>query len=220
LNELKTKYPRTYHLPFSPGKGNDDKVMSSIDHFVGLPLIISEKMDGSNVAMTSKNCFSRSHSGPPTHESFDGFKALHASIKYIIPEGMFIFGEWCYAKHSIFYNKLPSYFLLFGVRDINYNWLSWNDVVTWADSLGLNTVPVLQNETFKNANDLKKFITKEAKKPSVCGDTREGLVIRNSNSFNDNDFSTMVAKYVRLNHVTTSIHWKHQDIIKNTLRKI
>lgn len=219
--EIKTKYPRTYHLPFSPGRGKDDKVMPSVDHLVGLPLTITEKMDGSNVCMTNKECFSRSHYGPPTHESFDAFKALHAGVKYNIPEGMLMFGEWCFAKHSISYARLPAYFLLFGVKDTTNNvWSSWAGVELWAQRLGVVTVPVVEQQIiFESSKELIQFVTGEAKKQSVCGGDREGLVVRKRLTFDDGEFSSMVGKYVRANHVQTSIHWKFQELVRNELKK-
>jgi hypothetical protein len=219
--EIRTKYPRTYHLPFSPGRGKDDKVMWSVDHLVGLPLTITEKMDGSNVCMTNKECFSRSHSGPPTHESFNGFKALHSTIKNLIRDDILIFGEWCFAKHSISYDKLPAYFLLFGVKDTaNNEWGSWQDVELFAQHLGVRTVPVIEQEiVFKTAKELEQFVTYEANKQSLCGNDREGLVVRKRLAFDDKEFSTMMAKYVRKNHVQTTTHWKFQQLVRNELKR-
>ena len=214
---MNTKYPRTYHIPFSPGKGSDDKVMSSVNHLLGVNLVITEKIDGSNVALSHDKCYSRSHSGPPTHSSFDGFKALHATIQYKIPRDLMIFGEWCYAKHSIYYTELPSYFLMFGVRDlVQDSWLSWQGVKDWADRLELNTVPVIEKEIiFEQPKELEQFVVGEASKKSICGGDREGLVLRKRMGFANDEFPNMVAKYVRKNHVTTNIHWKFQEIIKN-----
>lgn len=215
-----SKYPRTYHLPFSPGKGSDDKVISSIDHLIGLPLTITEKMDGSNTSMDKDSCFARSHAGPPDHYSFDAFKALHASIKYDIPEGLMLFGEWCFAKHSIHYTQLPNYFLLFGINDtINNVWFSWPDVEMWAQMLNLSTVPVLQQEiVFSSIKELEDVVANEAKKESVYGGEREGVVIRKRQAFNDKDFSTLVSKFVRAGHVQTSEHWKFQQLTRNELK--
>lgn len=40
------KYPRTYHLSWSPGCINDDKMLDSIDHFIGKEIVVTEKCDG------------------------------------------------------------------------------------------------------------------------------------------------------------------------------
>jgi len=212
------KYPRTYHLPFSPGKGNDDKVLDSADHFLNTPLVISEKCDGSNVAMTSEKCFARTHSGPPTHPSFDLFKALHAQIKYNISSGLCVFGEWMYAKHSIHYSKLPAYFLMFGCRAGDL-WLSWEDVEDLAKALGLETVPTIAKRMmFFSEKELKEVILAEAKKPSLCGGDREGVVLRKAEGFRNTEFVNSVAKYVRKNHVTTPNHWKDLEIVRNGVK--
>ena len=119
------KYPRTLHLPWSKGTTNDDKIATSINSLLNVPIVISEKLDGSNASLEANGCFARTHAGAPTHASFDGLKALHATVKRNIPKGIQIFGEWCYALHSIAYTALPGYFLLFNVRDLNYEPEIW-----------------------------------------------------------------------------------------------
>ena len=39
-------YPRTPHLPFSPGKNPDDVTSSVPTAFLGVPIIVTEKLDG------------------------------------------------------------------------------------------------------------------------------------------------------------------------------
>lgn len=214
------RYPRTYHLPWSPGKGKDDKVLKDVSSFLNVPLIITEKCDGSNVCLENEACFARSHSGPPDHPSFAAFKSLHASIKHQIPPEIQIFGEWLYAKHSIHYTSLPSYFLMFAIRSVKHNmWLSWSQVKDWAKRLGLKTVPELAQVIVSNEQDLKKLVLNISQQPSCFGSEREGVVVRYVDGFLDSEFSTRVIKIVRANHVTTSNHWKHQEIIKNGLKE-
>jgi hypothetical protein len=106
------KYNRTYHVTWSAGATNDDKIADSVQSLINIPIVITEKMDGSNTSLERNGCFVRTHSGSPTHISFDGLKALHATIKFKIPDNIQIFGEWCYAKHSIEYSELPGYFFV------------------------------------------------------------------------------------------------------------
>lgn len=94
--------------------------------------------------MEANACFARSHGSAPNHPSFAAFKAMHASTRHLIPEGLQVFGEWLWARHSIGYSALPSYFLVFGVRDLATGiWASWEEVEIWATELGTVTVPVL-----------------------------------------------------------------------------
>jgi hypothetical protein len=213
------KYKRTFHLPWSPGATNDDKIAKDISSLINIPIIITEKMDGSNASLETDGCFARTHSGVPTHASFDGLKALHANIKYQIPEGFQLFGEWCFAKHSIEYNELPGYFLLFNVRSLHTSmWASWEGVEMWATELGLPTVPVLFKGQVSSEKELQTLIEDLMTQTSACGGIREGVVARLEDGFSDNNFSKCVMKCVRANHVQTSDHWKDSGIIRNKLR--
>lgn len=215
------KYNRTFHLPWSKGATNDDKIAPSVDSLLNQPLIITEKMDGSNTSLEASGCFARTHAAPPNHPSFDALKALHASIKYIIPENLQIFGEWCFALHSIPYDALPGYFMTFGIRHLGGQkpwWYDWAQVEQWSAKIGLPTVPVVWKGFVASEETLKNLTEKLSKQPSVCGQVREGLVVRIEGCFNDSDFSKSVMKWVRKNHVQTSDHWKDQEIIKNKLK--
>ena len=44
------KYPRTYHLPWSPGLTDDDRMLPSTSVFEGREVVITEKMDGECLA--------------------------------------------------------------------------------------------------------------------------------------------------------------------------
>lgn len=216
------KYNRTFHFPWSPGATNDDKIATSISSLIGQAIVITEKMDGSNTSLEADGCFARTHSGPPSHASFDGLKALHSSIKYKIPMDMQFFGEWCYALHSIVYSELPSYFMMFNVRTLSpstgFVWSSWEEVEMWAEELGVSTVPVLFKGQVESEKNLKDLVESLMIRPSHCGGIREGVVVRIQNSFNDDMFSQCIMKCVRANHVQTSEHWKDQEITRNILK--
>lgn len=215
------KYNRTFHLPWSKGATNDDKIAPSIDSLLNVEIVITEKMDGSNTSLESNGCFARTHSGPPVHPSFDGLKALHATIKYKIPNHIQFFGEWCFALHSIAYNELPGYFLMFNVRELSFGniiWYSWDDVEMWAEELEVPTVPTLFKGVVKTAQELQDLVESFMIQPSKCGGIREGVVVRVARQFYDSEFSQCVMKCVRANHVQTSEHWRDQAITKNKLK--
>lgn len=215
------KYNRTLHLPFSPGATSDDKIAKDVSTLLRRKVIITEKVDGSNTSLEASGCFARTHSGPPTHASFDGLKALHSNVKHLLFEDYQFFGEWCYALHSIPYDKLPSYFLLFAIRELRENsepiWQDWDTVELWAKEIGVDTVPVLWRGFIKNESELQEIVEDLAQRPSKLGKDREGVVIRLADSFMDDDFSKYVMKWVRQDHVQTSDHWKNQEIVKNKL---
>lgn len=211
------KYNRTLHLPWSEGRGAEDKIAKSVDSLLGRHIVITEKMDGSNVCLESKGCFARTHVGPPTHKSFDGLKALHAELSYLI--GGQYFGEWCYAKHSIKYETLPGYFLMFAIRDgknLEF-WEPWGYVCEVAAELDVPTVPFLWEGEVGSAKELEALTCKLAAMPSACGGEREGVVVRIEEQFRNEDFSKCVMKFVRKNHIQTGDHWKNLEIVKNKL---
>jgi RNA ligase len=207
-------------MPWSPGGTNDDKRATSVDKLIGVPILLTEKMDGSNTSLEQGGCFARTHASAPTHKSFDQLKVLHAQIGFQIPSNMQFFGEWCYAKHSIHYSELPGYFLLFGIRELEdpMFWCDWAEVEDCAEYFKLSTVPVLFKGIANSEKELKELVESLMIQPSVCGGIREGVVARVQREFTDNEFSECLLKCVRANHVQTSVHWKDQEIIKNKLK--
>ena len=154
---MSEKYPRTYHLPFSPGATEDDKILQYIDHLFGKQVVITEKVDGGNCALTQEGVFARTHGAVAKHPAFDPIKTIWSSIRYDIPANYSIFGEAVYAKHSIAYDALPGFFLAFNVRDDQSGrWLAWNDVQEIAGALGLPTVPQLWIGVLQDAGHLRR----------------------------------------------------------------
>ena len=116
-----------------------------------------------------------------------------------------IFGENLYGIHSIEYEQLSYHFYVFAIRDGN-RWLSWEEVLFYAELLELPTIPVLEIGKF-NTKEMKDFIEQRMKLGSVFGGPCEGFVLRNANEFPTSDFKYNVLKYVRKNHVQTNEHW-------------
>lgn len=215
---VSAKYPRTFHFPWSPGGTSDDKRLSDVSPLVGVEIVVTEKCDGSNLTYTRKNVFSRSHSGPPSHASFDLAKATHGQIGHLISEGISVFCEYCYAVHSIAYDKLPQYSLVFGVRDdVSGLFWDWDMVVAQATDLGLPTVPVLFRGVVGSADELRALTERLSRGPSTYGGAREGVVARVAGAFPEDAFGKNVAKWVRKDHVQTDEHWMHQAITAQKL---
>jgi hypothetical protein len=226
------KYSRTFHFPFSAGATNDDKIAATMEGLINVPIVITEKIDGSNASLEADGCYARTHTGAPTHKSFDMLKAFNSTVKHLIPDDHQLFGEWCYAKHSIEYSELPGYFLLFGVACYPKSrtndkfhtdgraWYGWNEVEKWAKDIGVPTVPVLFKGQVSSEKELQELVETFMTQPSICGGIREGVVARFAGAFKEGEFSHMVLKCVRANHVSPdNDHWKHNNIIKNGLCK-
>ena len=136
---------------------------------------------------------------------------LHGNIGHQIPENIKICGENLYAKHSILYESLESYFYVFTIVDGD-NVLSWDDTMEFVQLLDLVAVPPL----YRGPWDIDK-IKMCWSGISRCGGEQEGYVVRNSESFNLDSFQKNIAKYVRSGHVTSDKHWMKGPLIRNTL---
>jgi hypothetical protein len=197
----RVKYPRTWHLPNSPGLTDDDRVLQPevLATWKGTEVVVTEKMDGENTTMYSDYIHARSLEYEARFDR-DRIKALHGRMGWQIDPDMRICGENLTAVHSLKYKELPSYFMIFGVwiRDVS---LPWEDVVTYAQVLGLPTVPTLWKgpwEAFNQAllHELMDFTR------------QEGYVVRPTASYTLREHSTRVGKYVRKGHIADSHgHW-------------
>lgn len=202
------KYPRTPHLPWSPGATSDDAFLKSLSHFEGNEVVVTEKMDGENTSMYRDHIHARS-TDSAHHPSRTMVKKLHASIAHDIPDGWRICGENLYARHSIAYTDLPSVFLVFSIWNEENMALSWSETETWAKLLGLTTVPVLFKGRWKEDEIMEIY------KPTGTFGEMEGYVVRLSDAFLYKDFDKSVAKFVRKNHVQTDGHWMTSAVVPN-----
>ena len=207
------KYPRTYHLPYSPGATKDDKKLQDdwFKYYQGKEIVITEKLDGENIHMNQKDCYARSDGAPTrspwSRNIWDPREGLYWKIKpLIIGSNETLFGENLYGEHSIHYNNLTEYFHIFAINDGN-EWYSWDDVKLIANWLDLPTVPELYRGIIESEKELKKLVEQFTCMKSIYGDTREGVVIRITDSFPLDDFKHCVCKWVRANHVQTDEHW-------------
>lgn len=203
------KYPRTFHLPWSLGATSDDKTLSSVDCFKGQRVVVTLKMDGENTTLYHNGLHARSLDYS-YHESRSWMQNKHGEISHRIPKNLRICGENLFAKHAIHYQDLENYFMVFSVWEGD-KCLSWEETKRISSQLELMTVPVI----FEGVFDEKAI--KAAFKPFEKA--HEGYVVRLADSFQYNDFSKSLAKFVRANHVAEgSEHWKHQQVVKNKIK--
>lgn len=132
---------------------------------------------------------------------------IYDQVNGFLGEDEGIYGENLYGIHSIEYNKLPTYYFMFAARN-NERWYSWKEVEEMASILELPTVPVLMIRKFDSPKDLEETINKLMSNGSQYGNTIEGVVVRNADSFKISDFYKNVVKYVRKNHVQTDKFWQ------------
>jgi hypothetical protein len=204
------KYPRTHHLPWSPGVNDDDRVIESLAAFEGERVIVTEKMDGENSTLYRNYTHARSVDGR-SHPSRDWLKQFWSGLSADIPEGWRLCGENLFAKHSIRYTALPTYFMGFSLWNERNVCLPWDETLEWFELMGVTPVPVLYDGVFDEKVICALWNEREREE-------REGYVVRVAAPIAYGEFRRKVAKFVRKGHVQTVKHWMYgQRIERNEL---
>lgn len=165
------KYPRTPHLEGSRLQyGDQDLAALPVSAISGRPLVVEEKLDGANAALSFASdgrlrLQSRGHflTGGGREQQFDLFKQwaysrapeLHARLgdRYIL------YGEWLYAKHTIFYDALPAYFVTYDLFDrTEEDFLSTQRRGSVLAGLDLAVAPVLYAGAVERLETLTRLI--------------------------------------------------------------
>lgn len=211
------KYPRTHHLPWSPGLTDDDRMLKTTEHFHGRRVIVTKKMDGENTSMYTDHIHARSIDSKGG-EDRAWVKNFWSNICYEIPEGWRVCGENLWAEHSIHYTGLESYFYGFSVWNERNVCLSWDDTMEYFALLGIQSVPVLYDGVWD-----ENVIRELGKGLDEVGSERwkelEGYIVRVADSFPYSQFRSSLAKFVRKGHVQTAKHWRQgRAFIPNELR--
>lgn len=200
--EIKKKYPRTYHLSFSEALQSDDKLIESLDGFMGKEVSVSLKMDGENTTLYPDEQMHARSLDSAHNWTRDVAKRIHSVIRHDIPEGHRLCCENVYAKHSIYYpdGYLEGYLYLLSVWNGD-TCLSVDDTNFYAEALDLPRPKELYRGEFDI--DVLKKLSKALDKS-----IEEGFVVRVTDAFEYKDFSKFVTKFVRAGHVQPeSKHW-------------
>ena len=201
------KYPRTPYCLWSPGiTGGKD--VAGVGNFIGSEIVITEKVDGSNVLLHQGQAYARSVTGSGRHGWLSMVRKHHAWKTAGYSE-LHFYGEDIYGLHSIAYDPVPenATYYLFAVRR-GVHWLSWDEVIRYARQLDIPTVPVLYRGVEKTEPALQRLAVRLITEESALGPEREGIVIRRATSFSAAEFDQLVCKMVRDGHVQVDAeHW-------------
>ncbi|BAZ38829.1 hypothetical protein NIES4101_47740 [Calothrix sp. NIES-4101] len=249
------KYPRTHHIQGSrlqPGDEDLDSIPFSA--IKGKYVVVEEKVDGANAAISFDSygqirLQSRGHylTGGTREKHFNLFKqwANNYATRFweVLGSRYILFGEWLYAKHTVFYDALPHYFLEYDVLDLEKQvFLSTASRKKLLFGLPLVSVPVLFAGEIKAYKELTNLLGKShyqtpeylEKFGEICQAKgldverylkqtdqtflMEGLYIK----VETQDVTTNRYKYVRSTFLTviqqSDGHWLNRPIIPNILR--
>lgn len=249
------KYPRTPHIRGSKiQKGDEDLKTISFEEVLNKYIVIEEKVDGANCGISfDKNgkmyLQSRGHflNGGYSERQFDLFKVYASAYKQklyrLLSDRYIMYGEWLYAKHTVYYDELPHYFMEFDIYDKKENkFLSTKRRKEMLkDYKFIYSVLVLFEGKVKNFKDITRYLTKSnfksdkwqenfkkscdkfrvsydiAKNQTDTSSDMEGLYIKIEND----DEVIKRCKYVRETFTSTILdsetHWSKRPIIANKL---
>lgn len=250
------KYPRTHHLEGSRLQaGDEDLSQVPFTRIFGRNIVIEEKIDGANTALSFDDngnllLQSRGHylTGGYRERHYNLFKQwanLNAELFYLVLGSRYImYGEWMYAKHTVFYDALPAYFMEFDIFDRKERvFLSTPERRRLTDEMGIiSSVPVLDSGVFQKKKAIldyigpSNYITDQksdvlamlARRQGLSAEqilsetdptnTMEGLYIK----VEENGIVTERMKYVRASFLQRMLqsdsHWIDRPIIPNQLK--
>ncbi|MCP4217095.1 MAG: RNA ligase family protein, partial [bacterium] len=232
------KFPRPPHTFGSTGTSDDQKLgkKASMDRVRHRALVVEEKVDGSNSAVqfiedgilvlqnrgqywTEKESVLPWEKGltHPQYNLFKNWSLAQKDLLYkILGTRYIMYGEWMYAKHHIFYNRLPHYFLEFDIYDRREQcFIDSPSRRSMLENSGIFSVGILHEGPLKGFEDMQEQIG-----PSLyTDDTAEGLYLK----VEENGRVTARAKYVRKTFTQEILdlgrHWADVKMVKNLLAK-
>lgn len=215
------KFPSTVHLAFMGDQGpREDKCMScpERDAFLAADVIVEEKIDGANLGISfdaNGNLFLQNR-GSRIVEPLDGqWRPLKRWIEKrendlfdFAEDRHILFGEWCYARHSVGYDALPDWFVLFDIYDrVNERFYSVSRRNEVAVRLGLAHVPQVARGRFSFDQLVQlEFVS------NYGHETAEGIYLRRDSR----DWLEQRAKLVRpAFRQSIEVHWSKHGIQTN-----
>ena len=125
------KYPRTPHLRGSRLQVGDQGDALPYESLAGRHIVVEEKLDGANAALSfgadgrlllqSRGHYLQVAQRGGRERQFNAFKqwagAHEARLLSLLEDHYLMYGEWMYAKHSLFYDALPHWFCEFDIWD-------------------------------------------------------------------------------------------------------
>lgn len=165
------KYPRTRHLEGSRKQKGDENLNNiRFQEIKGKYLVLEEKVDGANCGISFDShgrmyLQSRGHflNGGYGERQFDLFKQwagmYQEQLFKLLGSRYVMYGEWMYAKHTVFYDALPHYFLEFDIYDRAQGiFLDTPSRRKLTEKLPIVSVPVLSEGVFSKQQQLLDLI--------------------------------------------------------------
>src|SRR5262245_34124479 len=167
------KYPRTQHVEgsrFQPG--DDDLDCAPFADLQGKYIVVEEKLDGANAGISFSRgakllLQSRGHylDGGARERQFALFKTWATTHQQklweVLADRYVLYGEWLYAKHTIFYVTLPHYFFEFDLLETETSeFLSTDHRRELLRGSPIISAPVLWSGLARSVEHLQSLVTR------------------------------------------------------------
>lgn len=217
------RFPSTPHLAVLPGLNiRDDKLLTPFgqNEMLQHELLIEEKVDGANLGIsfdadgsirTQNRGAWISLPGKGQWKKLDTWLAARTDALFdALTDRYILFGEWCYARHSVAYDRLPDWFLGFDVFDRRAGrFLSAKGRDRLCSSLPIAMVPSIGRGRFS----LPQLMAMPGQS-KLSSEPVEGLYLR----LDDDDWLLQRAKLVRADFIqAVEEHWSRRAIQPNRL---
>lgn len=225
MNDDFFRFPQTPHVAWlGPGTPRDDKVLAASEATALLAgeVVVEEKLDGANlgISLADDGALRFQNRGQYLHPPFAGqfqrlggwITAHEEALRHGLSPGLILFGEWCAARHSLGYDRLPDWLIVFDVYDRSeHRFFSTARRDALAQRLGLAVVRTVSRGRATLA-DLTKRLSAEQSRYRTG--PIEGFVIRKETS----DWLLARGKLVHPEFVQgIDEHWRRRRIEWNRL---
>lgn len=206
-------YEKTFHLE---NVAKRSLTKDEVAQLFNGEVIIEEKMDGANTGIIRhKKGFHLqkrgSLVGQSEHAQFGRFHNWASYQNYEklmkLPVGVTVYGEWLYAVHSVFYDKLPDYFLVFDVWQ-NEKYLPYDERIKFCEEYGFHSVPLIARGHFT-----KETAEKLMPNESRYGSFAEGMVIKRYTKKTYHRGKMVKEEFRKI--LEESDHWIHGPLKEN-----
>ena len=249
------KYPRTRHIEGSRKQAGDEDLNSvKFTEIRGKYLVLEEKIDGANCGISFGEdgklyLQSRGHflNGGYGERQFDMLKVwaerFRDGLWQALGSRYVMYGEWMFAKHTVFYDRLPHYFMEFDIFDKKEEmFFSTKKRREFLENAPfIRSVRVLAQGCFRGPEDIEKrigpslFVSGEPEQAFLAQCEKSGVnpeqALRQTDltgimegiyiKVESGDYVTDRLKFVRASFLNTILdsesHWLSRPIVANCL---
>jgi atypical dual specificity phosphatase len=226
LYKIAPEYPRIPHLDKSISNMTHDDIQ--IESKIQFPFTgwVQEKLDGANMGVSwlsgpiirnRNNILKKGYikkETPAKVQFRSAWNWIHGHNKDIqklsksLMSPVTLYGEWLYAKHSIYYDRLPDLFIAYDIYLSEYN--EWISPDIFKSEMKETNIHFIEPE-LKTFYNISEIVEESEKKSIYRNGIREGIVIKTS------DGSKINKSFKIVNKMFDRREDFNEELIKNSL---